>query len=78
MVQGGTVGKDGGVEALVFSLISPGELLDSSGLTMHSRLQDVGLDFDEGILVSDLEESSDSERAVCVLDDKVSRSLELS
>lgn len=76
------MGKDGGVEALVFSLTSPGEFLDgislSSELTMHSRLQDGGLAFVARTLLSDFEDSRDSERAVCVLADSVSRSLAFS
>lgn len=82
MVHGGTVGNEGGVEAPCVSLISLGELLAcislSSELTMHSRLQDGGLAFEADTLLSDFEESKDSERAVCVLADSVSRSLAFS
>lgn len=74
------MGKDGGVGACGFSLISPEELLlsPSSELTMHSRLQDGGLAFEAGVtlLSADFEaDSNDSPRAVCVLVDSVSRSL---
>lgn len=78
------MGKEGGVEACGFSLISPEELLDaispSSEFTMHSRLQDGGLAFEAGdTLLSDFEPASnDSPRAVCVLLDSVSRSLAFS
>ena len=76
------MGKDGGVGACGFSLISPEELLSpSSELTMHSRLQDGGLAFEaEGFpVLSDFEaDSNDSARAVCVLVDSVSRSLAFS
>lgn len=45
---------------------------------MYSRLQDGGLAFEVGTLFSDFEDSKDSERAVCVLADSVSRSLAFS
>lgn len=76
------MGKDGGVGACGFSLISPEELLlsPSSELIMHSRLQDGGLAFEAGVtLLSDFEaDSNDSARAVCVLVESVSRSLAFS
>lgn len=45
---------------------------------MHSRLQEGGLAFEAGTLLSDFEDSKDSERAVCVPADSVSRSLPFS